>query len=84
MTLPTAPRDIALTGTTQPDVPGRILRAGPAEIELVEGLEQLRFLVNGVPILCVEVPDRGRRFWELNNPSDVARIEEILSTEGTP
>jgi 3-deoxy-manno-octulosonate cytidylyltransferase (CMP-KDO synthetase) len=58
--------------------------AGPAEIELVEGLEQLRFLVNGVPILCVEVPDRGRRFWELNNPSDVARIEEILSTEGTP
>ncbi|MFZ8941713.1 MAG: 3-deoxy-manno-octulosonate cytidylyltransferase family protein [Gemmobacter sp.] len=55
--------------------------AGPAEVELVEGLEQLRFLVQGVPVLCVEVPDRGRRFWELNNPPDVGRIEEIMAAE---
>jgi 3-deoxy-manno-octulosonate cytidylyltransferase (CMP-KDO synthetase) len=49
---------------------------GPLEAN--EGLEQLRFLENGEPILCVEVEARGRRFWELNNPVDVARIEEVL------
>lgn len=55
--------------------------AGPAEVEVVEGLEQLRFLVNGMPVLCVEVPDRGRRFWELNNPADIAVIEGIMAHE---
>lgn len=47
-------------------------------LERHEGLEQLRFLENGVPVLCVEVEGRGRVFWELNNPGDVARIESIL------
>jgi 3-deoxy-manno-octulosonate cytidylyltransferase (CMP-KDO synthetase) len=53
--------------------------AGP--LERLEGLEQLRFLENGHPITCVEVEARGRVFWELNNPEDVARIESILSHE---
>ena len=47
-------------------------------LEQLEGLEQLRFLENGHPILCVEVEARGRQFWELNNPSDVAVIEGML------
>lgn len=47
-------------------------------LETLEGLEQLRFLEQGREVLCVEVESRGRRFWELNNPSDVARIEAIL------
>ncbi len=47
-------------------------------LEKVEGLEQLRFLESGVPIHCVEVESRGRAFWEVNNPSDVPRIEAIL------
>jgi 3-deoxy-manno-octulosonate cytidylyltransferase (CMP-KDO synthetase) len=46
---------------------------------VLEGLEQLRFLEQGRPVLCVEVDARGRRFWELNNPSDVAMIENMLS-----
>ena len=50
----------------------------PGRLELHEGLEQLRFLENGVPVLCVEVEGKGRVFWELNNPEDVARIESIL------
>lgn len=50
--------------------------AGP--LELQEGLEQLRFLENGEKVLCVEVEARGRVFWELNNPVDVARIESVL------
>ena len=47
-------------------------------LETLEGLEQLRFLENNRHVLCVEVESRGREFWELNNPSDVAVIEAML------
>ena len=47
-------------------------------LEKLEGLEQLRFLSNGRTIKCVEVNARGRVFWELNNPEDVARIETVI------
>ncbi len=50
-------------------------------LERAEGLEQLRFLENGVPVTCVPVEARGRVFWELNNPVDVARIEAVLKKE---
>jgi len=49
-------------------------------LETLEGLEQLRFLEQGRPVLCVEVAARGRQFWELNNPSDVPIIEAMLAT----
>jgi len=49
-------------------------------LETLEGLEQLRLLEQGRPVLCVEVQSRGRQFWELNNPSDVAVIEAMLSS----
>lgn len=48
-------------------------------LETLEGLEQLRFLEQGRPVLCVEVEAKGRQFWELNNPSDVAIIEAMLA-----
>ena len=51
-------------------------------LERLEGLEQLRFLENAEPVLCVEVDAKGRVFWELNNPADVARIEAVLANEG--
>ena len=51
--------------------------AGP--LEQLEGLEQLRFLENGRQVLCVQVEARGRQFWELNNPSDVAIIEAMMA-----
>jgi len=54
----------------------------PGRYELLEGLEQLRFIENGVPVLCVEVHARGRQFWELNNPSDVPRLEAMLAEMG--
>ena len=54
--------------------------AGP--LERLEGLEQLRFLENGRQVLCVEVAAKGRQFWELNNPSDVAVIETMMAAMG--
>lgn len=54
--------------------------SGP--LEKLEGLEQLRFLENGVPVRCVEVEAPGRVFWELNNPVDTPRIEAALSKLG--
>ena len=54
----------------------------PGPLETLEGLEQLRFLENGLPMLCVEVEARGREFWELNNPSDVPRIEAMMAAMG--
>jgi 3-deoxy-manno-octulosonate cytidylyltransferase (CMP-KDO synthetase) len=51
-------------------------------LERLEGLEQLRFLENGRKVLCTEVAARGREFWELNNPEDVARIEAMMAGMG--
>ncbi len=51
-------------------------------LESLEGLEQLRFLENGRPVLCVEVEARGRQFWELNNPEDVPKIETMMAEMG--
>lgn len=49
-----------------------------SELETLEGLEQLRFLVNDTKVRCVIVQSKGRVFWELNNPEDVPRIESVL------
>jgi len=57
------------------------LPAGP--LERAEGLEQLRFLEHGEDVLCVEVEARGASFWELNNPGDAVRIEQILAERGS-
>lgn len=54
----------------------------PGALEQAEGLEQLRFLENGMAIRTVEVTAPGAAFWELNNPSDVALIEGCLARMG--
>ena len=51
----------------------------PGALETLEGLEQLRFLERGVPVACVPVEARGRKFWELNNPEDVPRLEAMMA-----
>lgn len=53
-------------------------------LERLEGLEQLRFLERGRSVLCVEVEARGRKFWELNNPEDVPRLEAMMAEMGLP
>ena len=62
----------------RPDALRRYMIWDPGQLEQLEGLEQLRFLENGEQVLCVEVDAKGRQFWELNNPVDIARIESVL------
>jgi 3-deoxy-manno-octulosonate cytidylyltransferase (CMP-KDO synthetase) len=60
----------------------RYMALDPGPYEKLEGLEQLRFIENDIDVHCIEVDARGREFWELNNPSDIAIIEEIMRREG--
>jgi 3-deoxy-manno-octulosonate cytidylyltransferase (CMP-KDO synthetase) len=51
-------------------------------LELLEGLEQLRFVEHGQAVRVVEVQAPGYDIWELNNPQDVAPIEAALAARG--
>lgn len=53
-----------------------------SELESLEGLEQLRFLDAGVPVRVVDVETPPFALRELNNPEDVAPIEEALAAAG--
>ena len=50
------------------------------ELERIEGLEQLRFLVYGTPLHVVRADPPDWDTIELNNPSDKAPIEAILKS----
>ena len=54
----------------------------PSDLEMLEGLEQLRFLVAGVPIDVVDVATPSFTLRELNNPEDVSPIEDALAMAG--
>ena len=54
----------------------------PSDLEMLEGLEQLRFLAAGVPIDVVDVETPPFTLRELNNPHDVAPIEDALAMAG--
>jgi 3-deoxy-manno-octulosonate cytidylyltransferase (CMP-KDO synthetase) len=53
-----------------------------SELEELEGLEQLRFLAAGIPVDVVEVETPPFILRELNNPEDVAPIEDALAAAG--
>jgi 3-deoxy-manno-octulosonate cytidylyltransferase (CMP-KDO synthetase) len=57
-------------------------RTPPSQLELLEGLEQLRFLTAGVPVDVVEVDPPPFGLRELNNPEDVEPIEQALAEAG--
>ena len=50
----------------------------PSPLEIVEGLEQLRFLHCGIGVRMVEIPDPAGGIWEVNNPGDIALVEAAL------
>jgi len=53
-----------------------------AELEELEGLEQLRFLAAGVSVVVVDVATPPFALRELNNPEDVAPIQQALQQAG--
>ncbi len=61
---------------------GWYYRQRPGKLELIEGLEQLRFLEHGTDIACVEVESGNHKFWEVNNPDDIGRVEQRLQDLG--
>ena len=60
----------------------RYAAAPVSAYEMLEGLEQLRFLDRSERIAVVEVDARGRDIWELNNPHDTGPIERELARLG--
>ena len=66
----------------RPSALERYVATPVTELETLEGLEQLRFLVAGMPIAVVDVATPPFALRELNNPEDVAPIEAALAEAG--
>jgi 3-deoxy-manno-octulosonate cytidylyltransferase (CMP-KDO synthetase) len=66
----------------RPEALERYVATPVSELETLEGLEQLRFLVSGVPVAVVDVASPPFALRELNNPEDVAPIEQALAQAG--
>ena len=66
----------------RPEALERYVATPVSELETLEGLEQLRFLVAGVPVADVDVETPPFALRELNNPEDVAPIEDALKEAG--
>ena len=66
----------------RPEALERYVSTPVSELEILEGLEQLRFLAAGMPMAVVEVETPPFALRELNNPEDVAPIEQALAEAG--
>jgi len=62
----------------------RYVSIGTTMLETVEGLEQLRFLVAGVPVSVLVLEEQGYPIVEVNNLSDIALVEGILGQRDKP
>lgn len=55
----------------------------PSPYELPEGLEQMRFLHNRIPVKMIDVNYRGRKSMSgIDSPEDVERAEKIITEHG--
>jgi 3-deoxy-manno-octulosonate cytidylyltransferase (CMP-KDO synthetase) len=78
-------RRCGCTSASMPTGPKRwtVMSLSPvSELETLEGLEQLRFLASGMRIAVVDVETPPFALRELNNPEDVAPIEQALAEAG--
>lgn len=63
----------------RPEALARYRAAAASPLEQLEGLEQLRFLDEGLPVAVLPLDQLDWDPIELNNPSDTATIERILT-----
>ncbi|RIA46288.1 3-deoxy-manno-octulosonate cytidylyltransferase (CMP-KDO synthetase) [Hephaestia caeni] len=54
----------------------------PTPLEQAEGLEQLRFLDEGIRVRMVEIEEPAGGLWEINNPWDIPYVEHALGLRG--
>jgi 3-deoxy-manno-octulosonate cytidylyltransferase (CMP-KDO synthetase) len=66
----------------RPEALRRYTATPVSQLETFEGLEQLRFLAAGVPVVVVDVEPPPFALRELNNPEDVGPIERALAEAG--
>src|SRR5437868_1562381 len=66
----------------RPEALERYVATPVSDLETLEGLEQLRFLVAGIQVAVVEVETPPFALRELNNPEDVAPVEQALAEAG--
>ncbi|HET8750049.1 MAG TPA: manno-octulosonate cytidylyltransferase [Sphingomicrobium sp.] len=66
----------------RPEALERYVATPLGELETLEGLEQLRFLEAGMSVAVVDVETPPYALRELNNPEDVAPIEQALAEAG--
>lgn len=66
----------------RPEALKRYVATPVSELETLEGLEQLRFLVAGIPVAVADVETPPFALRELNNPEDVSPIEQALAEAG--
>jgi len=52
--------------------------------EALEGLEQLRFLENGMSVLTVEVAPGAAAMWGVDTPEDARFAEDLIARHGDP
>ncbi|MEM6554359.1 MAG: manno-octulosonate cytidylyltransferase [Pseudomonadota bacterium] len=60
------------------------VQLGKSYYERLEGLEQLRFLENGMRIQTVKVPAAPSAMWGIDTPQDAAHAEALIARNGEP
>lgn len=64
------------------DVLKRFVNLPEGNYEALEGLEQLRFLENDIPITCVKISADEVVHSGVDSPEDIARAESLLRSRG--
>lgn len=76
-------RHIGLYGYKR-DALQRFVSLPEGHYERLEGLEQLRFLENGMRIQAVKVAAAPSAMWGIDTPEDAAHAEKLIAEHGEP